>query len=61
MAQQQTTERPITEYPVYWFAQLEQAIERGNLREAANAQRRLKRMGIDVKFEPRSRPEVARA
>ena len=36
------------DWPLWWFARLEAAIERGDLEAAANAQRELERLGIRV-------------
>jgi hypothetical protein len=35
-------------WPLYWFARLEVALERGDLAQAADAQRRLRRLGLRV-------------
>lgn len=43
---------PDTDYrnwPLYWFARLEAALEAGDLSEAADAQRRLDQLGLRVK------------
>jgi hypothetical protein len=37
-------------WPVYWFARLEMAVEAGDHRAAARAQRRLARLGVRVNY-----------
>jgi hypothetical protein len=49
------------DWPVYWFAALERAIEAGDWQAAAEAQRELERLGVTVQYRPRDRQEVARA
>jgi hypothetical protein len=39
-------------WPLYWFARLEAALERGNLAQAADAQEHLKQLGLRVEFLP---------
>lgn len=39
-----------TQQPVYWFAVLDMARERGEFDRAAKAQRELKRLGVVVRF-----------
>jgi hypothetical protein len=39
-------------WPLYWFALLESALETGDLAQAADAQRRLKQLGIRVELLP---------
>ena len=51
---------PETEIPVYWFVLLEQAMDRGDLEEAARAKRELERLGVNVTYR-RRRQEVAHA
>jgi hypothetical protein len=49
-------------WPLYWFARLEDAVERGDHAAAAEAQRQLARLGVQVRYgTPRRRQEVARA
>lgn len=36
--------------PIYWFAKLERAVEDSNFAEAAEAQKRLERLGVLVRF-----------
>ena len=46
---------PATEYrrwPLYWFAQLEAALEAGDLTRAADAQNRLEQLGLRVEVLP---------
>jgi hypothetical protein len=54
-----------TNWPLWWFAQLEAAIERGDYRAAADAQRELERLGVSVQYRGRRpmhrREEVAHA
>ena len=45
--------KPVTETAVYWFVKLENAVERGDLEGALNAQRHLKRLGIVVEYAGR--------
>ena len=39
-----------TDWPLWWFAQLQAALGRGDTRAAANALRRLDRLGVEVRF-----------
>jgi hypothetical protein len=39
------------DWPLWWFAALETAVERGDLQAAARAQRELKRLGVAVKYD----------
>ena len=41
---------PVTDWPLYWFARLEKAVEAGNHQAAAEAQRQLARLGVLVKY-----------
>jgi len=50
MAQQATQPVDYNESPVAWFCVLEQALERGNFERAANAQKELRRLGIEVRY-----------
>jgi hypothetical protein len=43
-------ERRPTEWPLYWFAKLENAVEEGDHQAAAEAQRELSRLGVRVQF-----------
>jgi len=47
-------DRPVkidyNESPVAWFFILERALERGNFERAANAQKELRRLGIEVRY-----------
>ena len=47
-----------TQQPVYWFAVLDIARERGEFDRAAEAQRELKRLGVDVRFRREEHREV---
>ena len=40
----------VREQPIYWFAILESAVERGEYHRAADAQHELHRLGVDVRF-----------
>lgn len=42
---------PEFDRPIYWFAVLEQALDRSDLATAARAQRELKRLGITVNYQ----------
>lgn len=39
-----------THWPLWWFARLESAIERGDHRAAREAIKKLERLGIEVRF-----------
>ena len=39
------------DWPLWWFAQLEAALERGDHRAAAAAVRKLEQLGIEVRFK----------
>jgi hypothetical protein len=45
----------VIDWPLWWFARLEAAVERGDYLAAAEAQRQLVRLGVDVRFRV-SRP-----
>jgi hypothetical protein len=50
------------DWPLWWFARLESAIERGDRPAAREALRNLNRLGIEVRFTlPRQRKEAAHA
>lgn len=52
---------PVRDWPLYWFAKLEKAVEAGDHQAAAEAQRQLARLGVRVNYgRPRPR-EVGRA
>jgi hypothetical protein len=38
--------------PLYWFAALERAVAQGDFERAAEAQRNLRRLGVEVAFRP---------
>ncbi len=42
---------PVADWPLYWFAELERAIERDDLQAAADAQRQLARLGVQVSID----------
>ena len=52
---------PPTEWPLYWFAKLDKAVEDGDHQAAAEAQRELARLGVRVAYGQRGteRREVA--
>jgi hypothetical protein len=53
---------PAIDWPLYWFAKLEKAVEAGDHQSAAEAQRHLARLGVRVNYgRPLSRKEVNRA
>jgi hypothetical protein len=41
------------DWPLWWFARLEAAIERGDYQTAARAQRELERLGVTVQYRGR--------
>jgi hypothetical protein len=45
------------DWPLWWFARLEAAVERGDHQAAAEAQRELERLGVRVAY---GRPHVKR-
>jgi hypothetical protein len=47
---QPTTDPPVTDWPLYWFALLDKAVEQGDHQAAAEAQRELARLGIRVNY-----------
>jgi hypothetical protein len=52
------------DWPAYWFVALERAVEEGDHQAAAEAQRHLARLGVDVRFRRaprRERQEVSNA
>ena len=49
---------PICDWPLWWFARLETAIERGDYEAAAEAQRNLERLGVRVRYTHPDRREV---
>jgi hypothetical protein len=52
----------VIDWPLWWFASLEAAVERGDHAAAAKAQRQLERLGVQVRYGlPRRRKEVTRA
>jgi hypothetical protein len=48
--------RPIVDWPGYWFLLLEHYLTDGELEAAAEAQRQLERLGVDVRYRQRSTP-----
>jgi hypothetical protein len=50
------------DWPLWWFARLELAVERGDHQAAAEAHRQLERLGVNVCYGlPRPLSEVAHA
>jgi hypothetical protein len=47
------TETQVADWPLWWFARLESAIERGDYPAAARAQRALERLGVTVQYRGR--------
>jgi hypothetical protein len=55
-----TAERTI-DWPLWWFARLEAAVERGDHIAAAEAQRELERLGVTVRYgRPNQRHQTAK-
>lgn len=50
MAEEPKSDRKLTACPFYWFALLEQYIEKGDFERAADAQKNLQRFGIKVSY-----------
>ncbi len=50
-----------SDWPSYWFVELERAISEGNFVAAATAQRELERLGVTVRWRQRGQSEVANA
>jgi hypothetical protein len=44
---------PVRDWPLWWFARLEAAIERGDYPAAAEAQQELERLGVTVRYRGR--------
>jgi hypothetical protein len=53
---------PIVDWPAYWFLLLDRYVAEGELEAAAEAQRQLERLGVDVRYRlrPPSGNEVRR-
>ena len=45
--------QPVTDVPVYWFVILEEALDQGDLKQAARAQKELERLGVTVTYRRR--------
>jgi hypothetical protein len=45
-----SAETTVENLPIYWFARLERAVEEGNHQTAAEAQRELARLGVEVRY-----------
>ena len=45
-----TTHDQVKNWPLWWFAQLEKAVEKGDHQAAAEAQRELDRLGVRVSY-----------
>jgi hypothetical protein len=53
-------ETDLSDSPIFWFARLDLAVERGDHEAAAEAQRQLARLGILVRYgRPRPTPRKA--
>jgi hypothetical protein len=48
-----TADPPAKDWPIFWFARLEKAVEEGDHRTAAEAQAHLERLGVTVKYRGR--------
>jgi hypothetical protein len=55
------TDRQPTDWPVYWFVKLDEAVETGDFQAAAEAQRELARLGVRVSYRRPERREVVGA
>jgi hypothetical protein len=51
----------VIDWPLYWFARLEKAVEDGDHQVAAEAQRELARLGVRVSYGRPLRKEVGHA
>jgi hypothetical protein len=49
------------DWPLFWFARLEKAVEEGDHQAAAEAQRQLDRLGVKVNYGRPFHEEVAHA
>jgi hypothetical protein len=49
----QHTQYQIADWPLWWFSRLDAALERGDYRAAAEAQRELRRLGVEVRYHLR--------
>jgi hypothetical protein len=47
---QPTIDSPVTDWPLYWFARLEKAVEQGDHQTAAESQQQLARLGVRVSY-----------
>ena len=47
-------------WPLYWFAQLEKAVDCGDYEQAAECLRRLRSLGVEVRYLPPARREALR-
>ncbi len=48
-----TNPEKVRDWPLWWFAQLELAVERGDHQEAALAQKALEKLGVSVQYRGR--------
>ena len=48
---------PVGDWPLYWFAKLEKAVEEGDHQSALDAQNELARLGVRVRYGRPSREE----
>ena len=44
---------PVFDWPLWWFARLEAAVDHGDFAVAARAQRELERLGVSVRYRGR--------
>jgi hypothetical protein len=49
-------DQPVIDWPLYWFAKLEKAVEEGDHQAAAEAQLQLARLGVRVNYGRPKRP-----
>jgi hypothetical protein len=57
----QSDRQPVRDWPLYWFAALENAVEAGDREAAAKARAELRRVGVTVHFTPTSQQEAGNA
>jgi hypothetical protein len=50
-----------TDLPLFWFLILEQSLDNGDLEQAAQAKRELKRLGVDIVYRRQRRPRQQEA
>ena len=47
-----------TDWPLYWFAKLDKAVQQGDHESAAEAQKELRRLGVRVNYGCPRKPAV---